>query len=184
MTREAEQAAADQPSALVGHAYRTWVFGRALASVDGETGLDEELFYVAALLHDTGLVAAVTGEDFTLRSAAAAASVVGPHRELPDVERIRDAIAAHTTPGVTVADDGAEAFYVQSGATCDLGGLRLHHLPHDLVARALDRHPRSGLVADINRRIVDEARAVPEGRFAVLRRTGFTLAIRYSPLPG
>lgn len=182
MARAAVEAAADQPAPVLGHAYRTWAFGRALATVDDATGLDDELFYVAALLHDAGLVEAVTGEDFTLRSAAATASVVEGHRPA-DVERIRDAVAAHATPGVTVDDDGPEAVYVQLGATCDLGGLRLHHLSADFVDDVLARHPRTGLADDITSRIAAEARAVPEGRFALLRRTGFTTAIRLAPLP-
>ena len=33
-------------------------------------------------------------------------------------------------------------------------------------------------------RIAAEAKAVPDGRFAVLRRSGFTLAIKMAPLPG
>lgn len=182
LARAAVDAAADQPSVVLGHSYRTWAFGRALATIDGERGLDDELFYVTALLHDAGLVEAVTGEDFTLRGAAAAASVVAEHRP-DDVDRVRDAISAHVTPGATVAEDGPEAVYVQLGATLDLGGLRLHHLDEDFVDAVVDRHPRAGLVDDITGRIAAEAEAVPDGRFALLRRTGFTLAIRYSPLP-
>jgi len=42
---EAEQACAEQPAALVGHSYRTWLFGRALAAVDG-ANLDPETYRV------------------------------------------------------------------------------------------------------------------------------------------
>ncbi len=146
-------------------------------------GLDPELFYVASLLHDVGLVEAVTGEDFTLRSGAAAAPIIEANRS-PDAARlVCDAITAHTTPGVSVDIDGFEAVYVQAGATLDLGGLRLHHLPATLVDDVLTRHPRVGLTRDINDRIVAEAKAVPDGRFALLRRTGSPLAIEYAPLP-
>ncbi len=180
MARRAEEAAADQPAGLLGHAYRTWAYGRALAAHDRESGLDDELFYVAALLHDVGLVEAVSGEDFTLRSAACAVPVVEPDR--PDgVLRARDAIAAHTTPGANVEGDGPEAFYVQAGAVCDLGGLRLNHLSADLVAAVTAEHDTAGLVGEIVPLIVAEARAVPKGRMALLRRTGFTLAVRFAP---
>ena len=189
MAREAEQAAADQPATLLGHAYRTWAFGAALATVDaaerGGPQPDAELFYVAALVHDVGLVEAVTGEDFTLRSGAAASPIVAAHRgpDSPDIDLVRDAISAHTTPGANLEHDGAQAFYVQAGAVCDLGGLRLHHLSEQLVRDVLDRHPRRGVTCDIIERIRAEAAAVPEGRFALLRRTGFTVAIRLAPLP-
>src|ERR1700689_4999959 len=42
--REAERACDELPAALVSHSYRTWLFGRALAAVDG-IALDLELFY-------------------------------------------------------------------------------------------------------------------------------------------
>ena len=182
LARDAEEAAAEQPAAIVGHSYRTWAFGRALATVDGET-VDEELFYVASLLHDAGLVEAVTGEDFTLRSGRVAAPIVETHRPHAAVRQVQDAISAHCTPGATVSSDGPEAFYVQSGATLDLGGLRLNHLTADLVDSVLAQHSREGVVAAISALVTAEAAAVPDGRFAVLKKTGFLQAVRLAPLP-
>src|SRR4051812_39411545 len=71
LARLAQEAALDQPAAVTGHGLRTFAFGSALASHD-RAKLDPELFYAGALLHDAGLARAVTGEDFTLRSAALA----------------------------------------------------------------------------------------------------------------
>jgi hypothetical protein len=182
LARDAEEAAAEQPAAILGHSYRTWAFGRALVAVDGES-VDEELFYVASLLHDAGLADVVTGEDFTLRSGRLAAPIVETHRGLDAARHVCDAISAHATPGASVAVDGPEAFYVQSGATLDLGGLRLHHLSADLVDSVLAAHSREGVVTDISARITAEAAAVPDGRFALLKKTGFLQALRLAPLP-
>lgn len=183
MARAAEEVAADQGAAIVGHSYRTWVFGRALASFDAAEGLDDELFYVGCLLHDSGLLEAVAGEDFTLRSASAAAAVVARYRDPGDVDKARDAISAHSTPGASVEADGPEGFYMQAGATCDLGGIRLHHLSSDFVTDTLERYPRAGLADTITALITAEAQAVPTGRFALVRRFGFEPAIRYAPFP-
>lgn len=142
MTRAAEDAAADQPAPLLGHAYRTWAFGRALAAAD-EEAIDDELFYVACLLHDIGLVEAVAGEDFTLRSGRCAGTVVGAHRP-DDIDLVRDAISAHATPGASREVDGLLGFYVQAGAVCDLAGLRLHHVPRAYQDDVLRRWSRSG----------------------------------------
>ena len=180
LARAAEEAAAEQPVALLGHAHRTWCYGSALAAVDG-VDLDQELFYVAALLHDTGLASAVTGEDFTLRSARCAAPIVERHRDADQALRVSDAITAHATPGATLDHDGPEAVYVQAGATCDLGGLRLHHLSAAFVDETLQRHPRGDVKADIIARIRAEAAAVPDGRFSLLRRMGFGVAVRLAP---
>ena len=98
-----------------------------------------------------------------------------------DIAVLCDAIVDHATPGITVDEHGAEAFYVQTGATCDLGGLRLHHLTASHVESITDAHPRHGFAAEIVGRVRAESQAMPEGRFAVLRRTGFTLAIRLAP---
>jgi hypothetical protein len=181
LARAAIEACAEQPSSVIGHSHRTWAFGRALAAVDGEARLDEELFYVAALLHDTGLLEAVVGEDFTLRSGRIAAACASGYVDEAGVRRVQDAIAVHTTPGVSVSDDGAEGFYVQAGATLDLGGLRLADLAAAQVEGVLADHPRTGLTDDIVTLIRAEAAAVPDGRFALLKRTGFLPAIRFAP---
>lgn len=181
LAKAAEEAARDQSPEVIGHSYRTWASGRALASLDGERGLDEELFYVACLLHDAGLDAIVPGEDFTLRSGRRAAACAEGHRSPADVDHIRDAISAHTTPGATVEHDGAEAFYVQAGAVLDLGGLRLEAVSDEFVRAVDGLHPRTGVVPAIRCRIKAEAAAVPDGRFALLDRLGFALAVRISP---
>ena len=69
LARTAESACREQPPSLIGHSYRTWMFGAGLAVLDG-VAMDPELFYVASLLHDYGIAEVVRGEDFTLRSAA------------------------------------------------------------------------------------------------------------------
>lgn len=181
LARAAEQACAEQPGAVAGHAYRTWAYGRALAAVD-DTDLDAELFYVAALLHDAGLVEAVAGEDFTLRSGRVAASCLRAHGyDEATIDLVRDAISAHTTPGADLATDGPLGFYVQAGAVLDLGGLRACDLSTGLIDRIQQAHTRTGLTPVIIDLIRAEARAVPEGRFALLAKAGFTQAIRLAP---
>ncbi|MEM7142693.1 MAG: hypothetical protein AAF548_16845 [Actinomycetota bacterium] len=184
LARDAEDAAALQSPSVRHHAYRTWAFGRALATVDGES-VDEELFYVSALLHDAGIEDPVPSEDFTIRSGAAAAAVVERHRSEghDDVACVRNAISAHVTPGASLEIDGAEGFYVQAGAVLDLGGLRLNHLSADLVDAVNAAHSRESLFRDFSTYIRAEAAAVPDGRFALLHKTGFVLALRTAPLP-
>ena len=86
--------------ALVGHSYRTWLFGRALAAVDGRE-LDIELFYCGSLLHDHGIARPTAGRDFTLASAERAlpcATTAGVNDDR--AQALADAICVHTTPGV------------------------------------------------------------------------------------
>lgn len=179
--REIEEAAAEQNPVILAHSYRSWIFGRALADVDG-TDVDDELLYAGALLHDHGLVPAVPGEDFTLRSArrateAATAVGLAPER----TASLADAITVHTTPGVTIARDGALGYYIQNGAMVDIVGQRLWDLPADLVADTLARYDRAGFTRGLGGHFTDEARAVRGGRFALVRRCGFVPLIRLAP---
>ena len=182
MVREAEEAAASQPPVLLGHALRTAVFARALALIDG-VEVDHELLVVGGLLHDVGLVEAVAGEDFTLRSAAAATDVARRAGREDACDHLADAIVVHATVGVDPETDGALGAYLQFGAMVDLVGLRERHLPHDLVGRAVGAHPRTGLTGPFLRLLRDEAHAVPQGRFAFLRSVGFGPAVRMSSVP-
>ena len=184
LATEAESACREQPDALIGHAHRTWAYGRALAAID-RVPLDDELFYVASLLHDAGLVDAVAGEDFTLRSGHRAARCMeSAGGSDGSIDLVRDAISAHATPGATLAHDGALGFFIQGGALLDLAGFRLWDLPPSYVQQVLTRHQRGSITDAITDLIRAEANAVPDGRFALLARCGFTLAVRVAPRPG
>ena len=179
LARAAEAACADALSpALAAHSWRTWLYGRLLADLD-EQRLDPELFYVAALLHDAGLAPAVPGEDFTLRSAARARAVMEAEGVgAADVHAVRDAISVHILPGASSAVDGALGTYLQAGAMLDLVGLRAVEVPAATVRAVNDRHPRGRIVPELVRAARDEASAVPDGRFALVGRSGFLLAVR------
>jgi hypothetical protein len=182
LAREAEQACAEQPAAIAAHSYRTWLYGLALAAVDG-TELDRELFYCASLVHDYGITPPVAGCDFTLRSADRALACAS-ESGLPDDDgqRIADAICVHATPAVSLERDGALGCYVQWGAMVDGAGLRLWDVSEANVEAVLAAHPRgAGFKGELAGYIRAEAAAVPGGRFALLVRCGMPLATRLAP---
>lgn len=182
LARLAEEACREQPASLVGHGYRTWMFGSGLGALDG-VEFDPELFYVASLLHDFGIAAAVAGEDFTLRSAARLEACGGAAGADPGaIEAAMDAITVHTTPGISVEEDGALGFYVQAGAMFDLAGLRAADLSRAYREQVIAAHPREGVTAAVVRMIRAEARANPGGRFGLLHRCGLNAVVRLNPL--
>lgn len=182
LARSAEAACREQPSTVIGHSYRTWMFGAGLATVD-RSALDMEHFYVACLLHDYGISEVVAGEDFTLRSAARLEQCADEVGIAPsEVEQAADAITVHATPGVTVDRDGALGFYVQAGAMFDLTGLRLGDLARAYRDDVVGLHPRAGVTAGLLAMIGAEASANPEGRFALLRRCGLPILLRMNPI--
>lgn len=179
----AEEAALAQSPTLLAHGWRSALFARALAHIDGRL-VDPELLHICGLLHDVGLMQAVTGEDFTLRSAAVARRCA--HDAGEDVlvaDHLADALIVHTSVGVTPERDGLLGAYTQYGAMVDLTGLRMADLPGDFVAAVLRDHPRGPFKTEILRRLAGESRAVPGGRFAFARRVGFGLAVRQAPFP-
>jgi hypothetical protein len=179
--REVEAAAKEQTPGLLAHSYRTWIYGRALASADG-VSLDDEMFYAGCLLHDHGLISPMPLEDFTLRSARRAldcAHTAGRNRD--EALPLADAITVHTTVGITVDRDGPLGCYLQAGAMVDLTGSRLWDLPRGLASRTLRQHGRHGFAAEIAALISAEAAAVPGGRFALLRGCGFIQLMKLAP---
>lgn len=179
--RDAEEACAELPATLQRHSYRTWLYGNALAAVDGRQ-LDDELFYCGALLHDYGIVHPMSNRDFTLGSAdralecAKGAGVVDDRAHL-----LADAICVHTTPGITVDADGVLGCYLQWGAMVDGAGLRVWDVAPDKVAEILRRYPRGDFKRELVSMIRAEAAAVPRGRFALLVGCGMPLAVRLAP---
>jgi len=182
LARLAEQAAEEQSIHVKGHGYRTWAFGAALATLDGNEP-DPEIFYVASLLHDYGVAAAVAGEDFVLRSAIRAEHCVAD-AGLGEAVALAtaDAISIHSTAGITVEHDGPAGFYVQAGASADLAGLRSGDLPRSYFTDVHAEHPREGVTRAFRAHIAAEAQANPDGRFAQLRRCGFNVLLRANPL--
>ena len=180
--REVEEACREQPGALIGHGFRSWMFGSGLVELDC-VELDPELFYAACLLHDYGISTAVAGEDFTLRSVARLERCGGEIGVDPGpIERAADAITVHATPGLTVERDGALGVYLQAGAMLDLTGLRAADLSRAFRDRAIAEHPRDGVTGAVIGMIRAEALANPDGRFGLLRRCGLTTVVKLNPL--
>lgn len=165
------------------HSYRSWIFGRALADVDGVT-VDEELLFAGTLLHDHGIDPVVPGEDFTLRSAHRAtecAKTAGIDGER--AMALADAITVHTTPGITIERDGAVGYYIQNGALVDIAGNRVWDLSQSLIDDTLARYDRSGFTRGLGGHFTAEAKAVPGGRFSMLRTCGFVPLMYMAPYP-
>ena len=115
--REAEEACAELPPALEGHSYRTWLFGCALATVDGNT-MDDELFYCGALLHDYGIVSPDGGPRLHARQRRSDAVLrAAPRTSTTErADLLADGICVHTTPGITVETDGRDRLLPAMGS--------------------------------------------------------------------
>lgn len=182
LARAAEQEAREVLSAdLLAHSYRTYLFGRSLAAADG-VAVDEELCYVACLLHDLQLGAPTPGRCFAVTGGERAEKFVLSHGADPRwAAAVGAAIAAHITAGAArdLSDPGG---FVSAGAFVDVSGARLDELDPRWVTDLLARHPR----LELKRRLLGywaaEAAAVPDGRARYMnRRAAFPLLVRLAP---
>lgn len=168
--------------ALLNHSHRTYLFGAALAHLEN-VDVDLELLLAAALLHDTGLKPPTPDVDFTRASAKVALEVaerVGLSTAATQV--VRDAIALHHSPDVTLQADGPVAYLLSAGAALDVVGMRAWALPRGLLDQLARDHPRLAFKREFASAVAAEAAAVPGGRMDLLRRYGaFDLAIRLAP---
>lgn len=179
---EAEEAAAELLSpALLNHSYRTYAWGSAIAAAH-EIEHDRELFFLAAILHDTGLPTGVPESDFTERSAEISDRVLATAGlEAGARATVADAITLHPTPGVTL-EHGAEAYLVSTGAGIDVLGLRAWELPPAVLEGVVHSWARRGFKREFGELWRAEAKRCPHGRARyLLRYAGFGLGLRLAP---
>ena len=143
------------PPFLTNHSFRSHFFAVALADRDG-VRFDEELLYVAALLHDVGLVEEFdTGRCFEEDSADAAARLAEQQEWAAERRaRLAEAIRLHVATDIALAD-GPEAYLLWHSTGLDVGGHRHGELTADEMQAVLDAYPRldfkegfAGLVED------------------------------------
>jgi hypothetical protein len=183
LSREAaEEGRALQSTPTLHHGYRTWVFGSALARIDG-ANLDPELFHAGALVHDLGLEHIEPQRCFTYRSALAARAAAERAEVAEDrILSLMDGIGMHVTPGLRT-EDSALGFYLQAGAMADLAGLRVWELPSELWDRANRTYARERIHQVLSTCWHAEAKAVPGGRARFADTWGgFSRIIRWLPV--
>ncbi|MEV6899184.1 hypothetical protein [Amycolatopsis sp. NPDC051372] len=163
----AVEMAKKQGTTLLFHGYRTWLLGTALAQAD-QAEIDPELLFVTALLHDSGMLVSVPGEDFTRRSADTVLDVFdragAPRRRALEAA---DAVVAHATPGLDRSTDPI-GYYVQAGAMADLAGIRRWHLPPGALGQAYALYPSHDIHRTLSALARRNAEELPDGRMSLL----------------
>ncbi|HEX4358753.1 MAG TPA: hypothetical protein VH141_14575 [Pseudonocardia sp.] len=182
LAKEAEAQAREVLSVdLLAHSYRTYLFGLVLAQLDG-VRVDEEVCYVASLLHDLQLGDPTPGRCFAVAGGERAERfALDQGTEPTRAASIGAAIAAHITAGASddLADPGG---FVSAGAFVDVSGARVDEMRPDWVADLLARHPRHNLKHKLRGYWAAESLAVPDGRARWLTRTaGLPLLVRLAP---
>lgn len=187
LAREAEERVRElSEPPLYGHCLRTWAFAALFARRD-RVDHDEELLYLACVLHDLGLTEAHDGRDpsaacFAVEGARAAHALLCDHQASEDRARtVAEAISLHLNINVPERY-GPEAVLLSKGVALDVVGRRLELLPAGAVSEVVTKWPREGsgelLLADTAR----QAKIRPQSRAALLHRLGFTKLVPANPL--
>lgn len=171
---------------LFNHCMRTYVWGGLLAQAEG-IRFDQELFFVASLLHDLGLTRLHDCKDqgcncFAVEGARAArrfASVQGWDSQRCD--QLAEAISMHLNVRVGLKH-GAEAHLLHEGAALDVIGTRVWQLDPRAVAGVLTEYPRLGFQEEMVKSMKAQTRVRPRSRAAFLVGLGLIGKIRSSGL--
>jgi hypothetical protein len=145
LARDAHELAREHsPGFLLGHVDRTFVFG-SLATQAASLRVNEEVAYVAAILHDLGLTSLRSGERrFEVDGAEMARSwAMSNGMSADEADHVWQAIALHTSAGI--ADTRSpECALVHWGAGTDVVGLGIENFPPAVVGAVLAAFPRDG----------------------------------------
>lgn len=173
-----------QSEAITAHAVRSWIWAEAFALVDGIVGIDHELLYVAAVLHDIGTVAEFDNHTLSYEHAGghvAIALAAGAGWERERRGRALDVIVRHNWPRVDPGMD-AEGYLLEIATGLDISGARPDALPRDFVREVLSAHPRGALAAEFGACVVDQAERKPDTAARRLVDGGVLAKLAANPL--
>ena len=158
--------------ALLNHCFRCYHWGVLLALADGSYIRDEEMLFVAAMLHDLGVSETHRGTQdgidcFAVEGAICASAWLTDRGCIePKGQIVADAIALHLNPVVEPAS-GETAFYLHAGAHCDIMGVRCAEIPDRLVRQVVSDNPAAGVEVEFADFIQRECLERPESRVGI-----------------
>jgi hypothetical protein len=169
--------------ALLNHCRRSYVWAAALGDERG-IGFDAELLYVAAMLHDIGLVEAFDNASLAFEDAGGhVAWVFGAGAGWPVERRQRahEVIVRHMWDAVDV-DVDPEGYLLEVATGLDISGRNPQWWPADLRADVVEQIPRLGLAAEFTACFRSQAVRKPDSAAASAISSGIAERIAANPL--
>lgn len=170
-------------AALLNHCVRSYLWGAAYGAAHG-IGYDEELLYVAALLHDIGLTESFDSHTVPFETAGGrVAWVFGTAAGWAEerAARVEEIIVLHMRDDVSPADD-PEAHLLQVATSWEVVGRHAEEFPADVRADVLARYPRLGFGAEFLASFEDQARRKPVSAAAASIRNDLATRMAANPL--
>jgi len=184
VTRAAQTVVAEYSSAaLVNHCERSYLWSAALGELTG-VAYDQELLYVASMVHDLGLVGAFDNHVAPFEDAGGdvgwvfAAGAGWPHERRA---RVKEIVVRHMWDEVDPSFD-AEGHLLCEGTGLDISGRNANVWPAGFRAEVIERFPRLGLPAEFLAAFEDQARRKPGCAAAAAVAAGIAGRIAANPL--
>ncbi|MFF2052541.1 HD domain-containing protein [Leifsonia sp. NPDC058194] len=149
---------------LLNHVIRSWLWAEAFAQRDGLDGVDHELLYVSALLHDIGIVPEFDNVSLSYEDAGghvAVALTAGAGWDAARRTRAHEVVVRHNWPAVDPAFD-LEGHLLETATALDISGARADDLPLELRREVLASYPRLDLAAEFGAGVADQAERKPD----------------------
>jgi hypothetical protein len=183
LARQAEElVGASSPPFLTNHCFRSHAWAVTLAERD-RVHFDAELLYIAALLHDLGLIAQFdTGRCFELDSAAAAANLAAEANWSQErCDALAEAIRLHVALEEELCG-GPEAFLLWHATGLDVVGHRYGELDRRTIAAVVAAYPPLDFKRGFTDLLLDQAGRKPGCWAANAVENGIAGRIHASPL--
>jgi hypothetical protein len=144
---------------VANHSVRSYFFAQLLAAHEGclqDRAYDRDLLFAATVLHDLGTGDLAKGEArFEVEGADLAANLLREHRVAEqDIERVWEAIALHTSPGLAERR-GLLAYLTRTGVGIDFG--RNAQIVSGWEKQIHTAYPRLDMARSLVEAIVDRA---------------------------
>jgi hypothetical protein len=169
------------PAFLVNHSVRSYAWAVALAERDG-TSFDPEVLYVAALLHDAGLVSKFDGGGCFEEDGARAAERLVLEAGWPVSlgRAVRDIISRHMAVDLP-ADATLETRLLWDSTGVDVTGHRYADVPETVVRDVVAAYPRLDFKQGFVALFIEQAERKPTCRAAEMVRQGMIERINGAP---
>jgi hypothetical protein len=149
---------------LLNHVLRSWLWAEGFATVEGLHGIDRELLYVSAVLHDIGIVPAYDNHTLAYEDAGghvAKALTAGAGWPAARRTRAHEVIVRHNWPEVDPAFD-PEGHLLEVATALDISGVRPDALPEEFRREVVTAFPRLSLAAEFTACVTDQAERKPD----------------------
>jgi cyanamide hydratase family protein with HD domain len=170
------------PPFLLNHAIRTYCFGVAIAR-HLHLKADMEVFYLASIMHDLGLVDPHDRTDGSFEVVGADAAhnfVIEKGYEQEKADMVHEAIALHSAVGIADKRE-PEIALVHFGAGIDVIGFRMEDVAAETRDAIVNAYPRLAFKQAFSALIDEQAARKPACHIAGHHRLGFVGKIKAAP---